>query len=100
MSGDDIEMDLNQIENELIVQLSDNHHSSALAGAHLSNSVGQPMGTPGNQMGPLSGQLRGSMLQGSGLGQPAPFHHQSNGTAGQATMAPAGGKAGQQSQQQ
>lgn len=25
MSGDDIEMDLNQIENELIVQLSDSH---------------------------------------------------------------------------
>ena len=39
MSGDDIEMDLNQIENELIVQLSDNH-SGGLVGAHLGSSAG------------------------------------------------------------
>jgi len=72
VSGDDIEMDLNQIENELIVQLSDNHHSSALAGTNLGNTQGQPLGTPANQMGPLGGQLRsnqsGSMLHGSSFG--------------------------------
>lgn len=32
VSGDDIEMDLNQIENELIVQLSDGHTQMAPTG--------------------------------------------------------------------
>ena len=44
VSGDDIEMDLNQIENELIVQLSDNLH-----------------GVPGSHQG--SSHARGGMLQ-------------------------------------